>query len=108
MTAPLDTFKQRVLHAVASIPAGHVCRYGTIAKRSGNAKAARQVGIILKKLPLGHALPWHRVVNRHGQISLTGEDHQRQKQALEAEGVVFNADERIDLSRFEWLYHEAE
>lgn len=104
---PLDSFKQRVLHTVASIPYGHVCSYGTVARRSGSARAARQVGAILKHLPDGHTLPWHRVVNRYGQISLSGQDHQRQKKALMAEGIVFAADDSIDLSRYEWL-HEPE
>lgn len=102
MTTNLDTFKQRVLHTVASIPHGRVCRYGTVARLSGNPRAARQVGGILKRLPEGHTLPWHRIVNRHGQISLHGTDKARQKKALETEGIVFDADERIDLNRYEW------
>lgn len=103
---PLDTFKQRVLHTVASIPYGYVCSYGTVARLAGNARAARQVGGILKRLPEGHSFPWHRIVNRHGQISLSGPDFKRQKKALEAEGILFGVDERIDLKRYEWLYHE--
>lgn len=52
---------------------------------------ARYVGTVLKKLPSGSRLPWHRVINASGRISFPqgSEQYQRQKQLLEAEGVVF-------------------
>ena len=84
--APHDTFPQRVWHIVASIPEGYVTTYGEVARLAGSPRAARQVGGVLKRLPEGSTLPWHRVVNRHGDISLTGPDLQRQRQALLAEG----------------------
>jgi methylated-DNA-protein-cysteine methyltransferase-like protein len=83
---PHDTFPQRVWHIVASIPEGYVTTYGDVARLAGSPRAARQVGGVLKRLPEGSTLPWHRVVNRHGDISLTGPDLQRQRQALLAEG----------------------
>ncbi len=83
---PHDTFPQRVWHIVASIPEGYVATYGDVARLAGSPRAARQVGGVLKRLPEGSTLPWHRVVNRHGDISLTGPDLQRQRQALLAEG----------------------
>lgn len=70
--APHDTFPQRVWHIVASIPEGYVTTYGEVARLAGSPRAARQVGGVLKRLPEGSTLPWHRVVNRHGDISLTG------------------------------------
>ncbi len=82
-----DTFPRRVWQIVASIPQGYVATYGDIARLAGSPRAARQVGGVLKRLPEGSTLPWHRVVNRHGDISLTGPDLQRQRQALLAEGV---------------------
>ncbi|VFT74170.1 putative methyltransferase [Klebsiella aerogenes] len=69
---PHDTFPQRVWHIVASIPEGYVATYGDVARLAGSPRAARQVGGVLKRLPEGSTLPWHRVVNRHGDISLTG------------------------------------
>jgi methylated-DNA-protein-cysteine methyltransferase-like protein len=84
---PHDTFPQRVWHIVASIPEGYVTTYGDVARLAGSPRAARQVGGVLKRLPEGSTLPWHRVVNRHGDISLTGPDLQRQRQALLAEGA---------------------
>lgn len=82
-----DTFPQRVWQIVASIPEGFVTTYGDVARLAGSPRAARQVGGVLKRLPEGSTLPWHRVVNRRGAISLTGPDLQRQRQALLAEGV---------------------
>ena len=68
---PHDTFPQRVWHIVASIPEGYVTTYGDVARLAGSPRAARQVGGVLKRLPEGSTLPWHRVVNRHGDISLS-------------------------------------
>ncbi|HDQ3567422.1 TPA: DNA base-flipping protein, partial [Escherichia coli] len=55
-------------------------------------------------LPEGSTLPWHRVVNRHGTISLTGPDLQRQRQALLAEGVMVSGSGQIDLQLYRWNY----
>ena len=77
-----DSFPQRVWQIVASIPEGYVTTYGDVARLAGSPRAARQVGGVLKRLPEGSTLPWHRVVNRHGAISLTGPDLQRQRQAV--------------------------
>ena len=90
-----DTFPQRVWQIVASIPEGCVTTYGDVALLAGSPRAARQVG---------STLPWHRVVNRHGAISLTGPDLQRQRQALLAEGIVVSGSGLIDLQRYRWNY----
>ncbi|EHL3469140.1 MGMT family protein [Salmonella enterica] len=99
-----DTFPQRVWQIVASIPEGFVTTYGDVARLAGSPRAARQVGGVLKRLPESSTLPWHRVVNRHGAISLTGPDLQRQRQALLAEGVVVSGSGQIDLQRYRWVY----
>ncbi|ECG8257422.1 MGMT family protein [Salmonella bongori] len=99
-----DTFPQRVWQIVASIPEGFVMTYGDVARLAGSPRAARQVGGVLKRLPEDSNLPWHRVVNRHGAISLTGPDLQRQRQALLAEGVVVSGSGQIDLQRYRWVY----
>lgn len=64
-----DSFPQRVWQIVASIPEGCVTTYGEVARLAGSPRAARQVGGVLRRLPEGSTLPWHRVVNRHGAIS---------------------------------------
>ena len=94
-----DTFPQRVWQIVASIPEGYVATYGDVAQLAGSPRAARQVGGVLKRLPEGSHLPWHRVVNRHGDISLTGPDLQRQRQALLAEGVLPRAGSCVESAR---------
>ncbi|AKA39496.1 MGMT family protein [Yersinia ruckeri] len=99
-----DSFRQRVFQVVSAIPYGQVTTYGNIAQLCGSPRAARQVGGVLRRLPEGSALPWHRVVNRHGEISLTGEDYVRQQTALQAEGVLFAADGHIDLKQFAWRW----
>ncbi|ELY2741855.1 MGMT family protein [Cronobacter turicensis] len=99
-----DTFPQRVYQIVAAIPEGCVTTYGEVARLAGSPRAARQVGGVLKRLPEGSKLPWHRVVNHRGEISLTGPDLQRQRQALLAEGVQVSGKGEIDLARYGWRY----
>lgn len=96
------TFRQRVFHVIAAIPYGKVTTYGEVARLAGSPRAARQVGGVLKKLPAGSSLPWYRVINRHGEISLQGDDHTRQKRALLAEGIVFSAQGIIDMAAYGW------
>ncbi|ANE76457.1 MGMT family protein [Dickeya solani] len=104
MITEADNFRQRVIHVIAAIPYGCVVTYGDVARLAGSARAARQVGGILRGLPAGSLLPWYRVINRKGEISLTGSDFQRQKSALQSEGVILNPEGKIDLERFRWRY----
>lgn len=97
-----DSFKQRVLQVIAAIPAGSVTTYGDVARLSGSPRAARQVGGLLKRLPADSRLPWHRIINRYGQISLQGDDLLRQRDALEAEGIEISDDGQVDLARYRW------
>ena len=64
-------------------------------------RAARRVSQAMRRAPRGMKLPWHRVVNAQGRISLPKDSagHRRQRELLEAEGVVF-LDGKIDLERF--------
>jgi methylated-DNA-protein-cysteine methyltransferase related protein len=93
---------RRIYQAVASIPAGRVGSYGQIAQLAGLPGRARQVGYALHAMPEGADLPWHRVVNARGEISLTGEAARLQLQRLRREGVRFDAQGRIDLAVFGW------
>ncbi|AUX92673.1 MGMT family protein [Mixta gaviniae] len=97
-----DSFKQRVLQVIAAIPAGSVTTYGDVARLAGSPRAARQVGGLLKRLPADSRLPWHRIINRYGQISLQGDDLLRQRDALEAEGIEISDDGQVDLARYRW------
>ncbi|WP_312240339.1 MGMT family protein [Pantoea sp.] len=97
-----DSFQQRIWQIVAAIPYGTITTYGDVARLAGSPRAARQVGGVLKRLPADSQLPWHRVINRQGQISLTGDDLFRQRDALEAEGIEITDDGRVALDRYRW------
>ena len=71
MVAVEPTFDQRVYAMVARIPPGQLATYGQIADLIGAWGCARQVGWALRRLPLPSDLPWHRVVNARGRISLS-------------------------------------
>lgn len=100
----VDSFPHRVWQIVAAIPPGYVTTYGDVARLAGSPRAARQVGGVLRRLPEGSTLPWFRVVNHHGAISLTGPDLQRQRQALLADGVQVSGSGQIDMQKYRWRY----
>ncbi|WP_312062839.1 MGMT family protein [Pantoea septica] len=97
-----ESFQQRIWHIVAAIPPGKVATYGDIARLAGSPRAARQVGGVLRRLPAGSRLPWHRVINRHGTISLQGDDLLRQRDVLAAEGIEISDDGRVALDIYRW------
>lgn len=102
MTIEQDSFQQLIYQIVAAIPYGSVTTYGEVARLAGSSRAARQVGGVLKRLPEGSKLPWHRVINRKGEISLTGDDLSRQRKALQAEGIEVSREGKIDLVKYRW------
>jgi methylated-DNA-protein-cysteine methyltransferase related protein len=67
----VPSFDQRVYAAVLQIPYGHLATYGQIAELIGAYGCARQVGWALRRLELPSAVPWHRVVNARGQVSMS-------------------------------------
>ncbi|MBX3702923.1 MAG: methylated-DNA--[protein]-cysteine S-methyltransferase [Steroidobacteraceae bacterium] len=83
---------ERIWAAVAAIPRGRVASYGAIARRAGAPRRARFVGHALKVAPARLKLPWHRVLNAQGRISLPpgSRAHRLQRRLLEAEGVRFS------------------
>ena len=96
-------FTQKVKALIRLIPAGKVASYGLIAALAGNPRAARQVAWVLHTSSSADKLPWHRVVNRRGKISLKPfEGYEIQKQRLQQEGVVFDEHDTIDFDRFLW------
>ncbi len=77
--------------------------YGGVARMAGSARAARQVVRILHTCSRREGLPWQRVVNREGRISLKpGYGYEEQKELLADEGVEFDLSDRIDFDRFLW------
>ncbi|MCI0414731.1 methylated-DNA--[protein]-cysteine S-methyltransferase [bacterium] len=87
---------------IKKIPRGKVATYGQIARLSGIDGHARLVGYALHGLPQNSGIPWHRVINSQGRISLSGFTAKRQRRLLEIEKVVFNPAGKIDLKRFQW------
>ena len=102
MTFEETDINQRIWQVVALIPCGRVATYGDVASQAGMPGGARRVGRALKCLPRDTRIPWHRVVNAQGRISLPeGSAAQyTQRERLEAEGVWFQSNGRIDLRKF--------
>ena len=100
-SSDFDNWVKAVWHVVNGIPRGHVLTYGEVARLAGMSRAARRVSQAMRRAPRGMKLPWHRVINAQGKISIPEDSpsHQRQKDLLEREGVVF-LNGRIDLERF--------
>ncbi|MHA1728969.1 MAG: MGMT family protein [Promethearchaeota archaeon] len=96
-------FTKAVIHVIKSIPKGKVLTYGLIAKLAGNPRGARQVSWILHSMTEKYELPWHRVINLKGKISIKSvEGRDYQKMLLEKEGVNFSTKDKIDLNQFLW------
>lgn len=99
-----EIFTDRVRRIISQIPYGKVSTYGIIARRAGSATGARQVARILHSSSHKYNLPWHRVVNRKGQISLApGRGFERQKKLLMEEGVSFDNRDTINLQKHLWF-----
>ncbi len=99
-----ETFYESVIDIIKRIPPGKVATYGEIADYAGNKRAARQVSYILNSSWEKHKLPWHRVVNSKGGISLRkGHGYELQKKLLKREGIIFNEEDCIDLKKFQWF-----
>lgn len=96
-------FKDRVLKLANQIPYGKVTTYGTLAALAGVPRGARLVGGALH-FSGESQVPWHRVINRYGYISIKCFDHPKelQKALLESEGIEVGKDFMVDLSRYGW------
>ncbi len=92
----------RVYALVAQVPYGRVVTYGQIARAIGLERGARVVGWAMRRCPAN--LPWHRVVNAQGGISLhdAPETVPLQRALLESEGIRFDRSGRLDLARYRW------
>ncbi|MEZ5359262.1 MAG: MGMT family protein [Candidatus Zixiibacteriota bacterium] len=102
MQKPQD-FTKAVKKAIKAIPKGKVATYGQIAAVAGNPRAARQVVRILHSSSEKDNLPWYRVINSKGTISLLpGNGYELQKALLEAEGIVFGLQDKINLTTYQW------
>lgn len=98
----MSAFSERIYEAVKLIPCGCVMSYGQVARLAGNPRGARAVGFALHRNPAPGLIPCHRVVFRDGSLApgfaFGGPDEQRR--LLEAEGVGFTEDGRVDMAQF--------
>jgi len=100
-------FYERVYALVETIPVGKIMTYGGVALALGSPRAARAVGYALNALPPTTCVPWHRVLGRRGSyavISIHSFKHSaaEQRQRLEAEGLIFDAEGRLALAVYLW------
>lgn len=102
----MTPFTEACIKRIQSIPKGKVATYGQIAKECGNPRGARQVSRILHSMTKKYDLPWHRIINSQGIISLTGEAFKMQKEYLEEEGVFVSLKGKIDLKTYQHIQDE--
>ncbi len=97
------TLYERIYAVVAQIPAGRVATYGQIAGIVGRC-SPRTVGYAMAACPAHLAVPWQRVINSQGRISLrrSGDGGTRQRRMLEDEGVAFDPRGRVDFGAVAW------
>ncbi len=95
---------RQILEVIVLIPYGKVASYGQIARLAGLPKHARLVGYVLKHLDKESQIPWYRVINSQGKISVTRMDEKGnnvQQDLLEAEGVYL-LNGKVSLKKFGW------
>lgn len=98
-----EQYRLAIVQVVHQIPTGNVATYGQVAELAGLPGAARLVGHTLKTLPSGSSLPWYRVLNSSGKISLPhgSPSYQLQCERLQAEGVIL-INGRVNLRCYRW------
>ena len=95
----MDSFYEQIYKVVRQIPYGKVMSYGQIAWSLGRLRSARAVGQAMANCP--NDLPWHRVVMSDGSIAKSMHAEMR-RAMLEAEGVPFVSENRVDIARCRW------
>ena len=102
-TVHLDRTSTQVIYTVVrQIPYGKVASYGQVARIANQGIQPRQVGYALAALKSDSDVPWQRVINVQGRISLPGVSGVIQRKILTEEGVGFDEQDRVDFERFGW------
>ena len=99
-----ETYR-RIWAVVKRIPRGKVATYGQLAALAGFPRQPRLAGYAMHHAPDSAQIPWHRVVNARGEVSMRSGGYvgvAMQRALLEAEGIHFGEDGRIDLARYFW------
>ena len=100
-----NNFSLNVVEIIKRIPFGKVTTYGTVALLAGSPRSAREVGYILHSLTEKYNLPWQRVINKKGFISIRGGDINMktlQKSLLRKEGIEVSEEFMVDLDEYGW------
>jgi methylated-DNA-protein-cysteine methyltransferase-like protein len=100
---PSDKYR-RIYDVVVKIPKGRIATYGQVAVLAELPRQARLVGYALHALPANSRVPWHRVVNAKGEISIRSDGlghDELQAHLLRREGVRFVAN-AVPLPRYRW------
>ena len=95
-----ESIYQKIYNTVKQIPYGRVVTYGQIAQMVDNC-TARMVGYALAATPEDIEIPWHRVINSQGRISMITSKDLQQK-LLESEGIEFDRSGRVNLKKYRW------
>lgn len=95
----MSSFYKQVYGIVEQIPYGMVTSYGRIAFLLGRTRNAREVGRAMRHCP--DFLPWQRVVMKDGTVT-GGSFSDMRKAMLEAEGVPFLPDGRVNMELCFW------
>jgi len=98
------TYRDMVFDIVKEIPSGKVASYGQVSRLIPGC-TARMVGYALASLPTDSGVPWQRVINSKGKISPHGAGFgsAMQRALLEQEGIIFKADNSIDMDIYGWV-----
>ena len=84
-------FQQRVWAQLRKIPCGETISYGELARRIGNPKASRAVGLANGSNPIGIVVPCHRVIGANGKLTGYGSGIERKRWLLQHEGLALSA-----------------
>ncbi|MFZ5354541.1 MAG: MGMT family protein [Bacillota bacterium] len=104
----ISEFNKKVYDLVALIPAGKIATYGQIAAMIGSPRAARAVGTAMQNTPEYLDIPCHRVISGTGKMApaYAFGGKERQRELLEAEGVIFNDNDCVDMESCLWQRDE--
>jgi methylated-DNA-protein-cysteine methyltransferase related protein len=100
-------FKELVKKYVSQVPKGKLVSYGQVAAACGSPRAARQVGWMLHTLDGDNTVPWWRVINAQGFISIKGNLYSTplaQKSLIESEGIEVDKDFHMDLDKYRYFF----
>lgn len=97
----------RIYNAVRRIPRGRVATYGQIAALVGSPRGAQVVGWALRVVASKSSVPWQRVINKEGMISIENMNAPKEQQAmlLRSEGVEVQERDGnywVDLKQYGW------